>query len=193
MKAIVQATFQVLDREGAAALTTTRVAEVAGVSVGTLYQYFANREALIMGLLADHLAIAIDAVEAAAAEVRGAPLPDAIAHVIRAFVAVKVARAPVSRALRPALAGTDERPLVRTASARGARTIARLLAGDREPDLAAVRQAELVCAAIEGVIARIIDEDPARLAEPEFLRTLTALVHGGTAALADAPPPPRTA
>jgi AcrR family transcriptional regulator len=41
---------QVLDREGDAAATTTRVAELAGVSIGTLYQYFADRDALLDAL-----------------------------------------------------------------------------------------------------------------------------------------------
>jgi AcrR family transcriptional regulator len=41
----------VLVSEGASRLTTNRVAETAGVSVGSLYQYFANREMLLQGVL----------------------------------------------------------------------------------------------------------------------------------------------
>lgn len=44
--AILEATAQVLEREGPEAATTTRIAEVAGVSVGTLYQYFSHRDAI---------------------------------------------------------------------------------------------------------------------------------------------------
>jgi AcrR family transcriptional regulator len=47
---ILDAAIRVLDREGLEALTTSRVAEVAGVSVGTLYQYFAHRDAIIDAL-----------------------------------------------------------------------------------------------------------------------------------------------
>jgi len=47
---ILDAAIRILDREGLVALTTSRVAEVAGVSVGTLYQYFAHREAIIDAL-----------------------------------------------------------------------------------------------------------------------------------------------
>ena len=47
---ILDAAIRVLDREGLDAMTTSRVAEVAGVSVGTLYQYFAHREAIIEAL-----------------------------------------------------------------------------------------------------------------------------------------------
>ncbi|MDP9149464.1 MAG: TetR/AcrR family transcriptional regulator [Myxococcota bacterium] len=50
VSAILEAAIRVLDREGAAAATTTRVAEVAGVSVGTLYQYFPHRDAILHAL-----------------------------------------------------------------------------------------------------------------------------------------------
>jgi AcrR family transcriptional regulator len=50
VEAILDGTIQVFDREGPEAVTTTRIAEVAGVSVGTLYQYFENREAIIDAL-----------------------------------------------------------------------------------------------------------------------------------------------
>jgi AcrR family transcriptional regulator len=39
-----------MDQEGADAATTTRIAEVAGVSVGTLYQYFGNRDSILDAL-----------------------------------------------------------------------------------------------------------------------------------------------
>lgn len=48
--AILEATVQVLEREGLEAATTTRIAEVAGVSVGTLYQYFSHRDAVFDAL-----------------------------------------------------------------------------------------------------------------------------------------------
>ena len=50
VNAILEATVQVLEREGLEAATTTRVAEVAGVSIGTLYQYFSHRDAIIDAL-----------------------------------------------------------------------------------------------------------------------------------------------
>ena len=47
---ILDAMTRILDEEGEAAATTTRVAELAGVSVGTLYQYFSDRDALLDAL-----------------------------------------------------------------------------------------------------------------------------------------------
>lgn len=48
--AILEATVLVLNREGLDAASTTRIAEVAGVSVGSLYQYFAHRDAILTTL-----------------------------------------------------------------------------------------------------------------------------------------------
>jgi AcrR family transcriptional regulator len=47
---ILDAAIRVLDREGLDAFTTSRIAEVAGVSVGTLYQYFGHRDAILNAL-----------------------------------------------------------------------------------------------------------------------------------------------
>ena len=49
--ALLDAAIRVLEREGMEAFNTNRVARVAGVSVGSLYQYFANKEALVAGVV----------------------------------------------------------------------------------------------------------------------------------------------
>jgi AcrR family transcriptional regulator len=51
--AILQAAIQVLAAEGAQRFTTARVAEKAGVSIGSLYQYFPNKAAILFRLQSD--------------------------------------------------------------------------------------------------------------------------------------------
>ncbi len=51
--AILEAALQVLAREGAPRFTTTRVAERAGVSVGSIYQYFPNKASILFRLQSD--------------------------------------------------------------------------------------------------------------------------------------------
>jgi len=46
-EAIVEAAAQILERDGAAAFSTAAVAERAGVSIGTLYQYFPDKQAIL--------------------------------------------------------------------------------------------------------------------------------------------------
>jgi AcrR family transcriptional regulator len=48
--AILEATVQILDREGLVAATMAHIAEVAGVSVGSIYQYFSHRDAILNAL-----------------------------------------------------------------------------------------------------------------------------------------------
>lgn len=52
VEAIVQACAQVLSAEGYAAVTTNRVAELAGVSIGSLYEYFPNKQSIVAAALA---------------------------------------------------------------------------------------------------------------------------------------------
>jgi AcrR family transcriptional regulator len=53
--AIVAATARVLVKDGYEALSTNRVAERAGVSVGSLYQYFPSKEALVVAVMERHI------------------------------------------------------------------------------------------------------------------------------------------
>jgi AcrR family transcriptional regulator len=56
VEALLEAAAQILARHGAEAATTNAIAERAGVSIGSLYQYFADREALVDELTARHIA-----------------------------------------------------------------------------------------------------------------------------------------
>lgn len=55
MQVVLEAAAQMFDREGLAT-TTNRIAQRAGVSIGSLYQYFPNKQALIHALAERHLA-----------------------------------------------------------------------------------------------------------------------------------------
>lgn len=66
--ALLEATFQVLERVGFEGLTTTRVADRAGVSVGSLYQYFSDRDALLVAAGRRHMASLHARLERAALE-----------------------------------------------------------------------------------------------------------------------------
>ena len=67
--AILQATVQILVKDGEAALTTNRIAERAGVSVGTLYQYFPDKQAVFSALLALERQRAVASLDAWLSEV----------------------------------------------------------------------------------------------------------------------------
>lgn len=51
IETIFQATAQIVESEGEAALTTNKVAEKAGFSIGTLYQYFPSKQAILLAMI----------------------------------------------------------------------------------------------------------------------------------------------
>jgi AcrR family transcriptional regulator len=99
VEAIAEATVQVLLSLGTDRLTTTKVAERAGVSVGTLYQYFPNKQSLLFAVLEDHLDKVSAAVEAACARACHLPLAAMVQDVVEAFVDAKMQRPDISTAL----------------------------------------------------------------------------------------------
>ena len=97
--AILQATVQVLLREGKSKLTTTRIAHRAGVSVGTLYQYFPNKRSLLQALLKVHLDRVAVAIEDACLRAQGASLEEMAESITSAFVKAKFRNIDASIAL----------------------------------------------------------------------------------------------
>ena len=55
VKAILEAAARIFGEKGLAGATTNHIAERAGVSIGTLYQYFPNKEAIVHGLMEKHV------------------------------------------------------------------------------------------------------------------------------------------
>jgi len=50
LELIFEASIRILNKQGMEGLTTNRIAEVAGVSIGTLYQYFSNKQEILAAL-----------------------------------------------------------------------------------------------------------------------------------------------
>lgn len=105
---ILEAAVRVLAREGARRFTTARVAEEAGVSVGSLYQYFPNKEAILFRLQADEWDQTSALLESILSDSDEPPL-DRLRSMVRAFFHSEWEEA----SLRTALA--DAAPLYRDA------------------------------------------------------------------------------
>ncbi len=83
--AILEATERVLAERGLEATTTTDVAELAGVSIGTLYQYFPNKQALVAAVIEARLDRDLAAIDEAFAlvQVRSVPLREGLQTLAR--------------------------------------------------------------------------------------------------------------
>ena len=86
MEALLDATARVLTREGYDRASTNRIAAVAGVSVGSLYQYFPNKEALVAALVARHNREILELARDALKEVVSLDLEAAVRAMVRAAV-----------------------------------------------------------------------------------------------------------
>lgn len=95
---LLEATTRVLAEDGYANATTNRIAEVAGVSVGSLYQYFPGKGALVFAVQQQH-ADEVMAMLAESAGMYAAPVPAVIRAFVRAMIASHAVDARVHRAL----------------------------------------------------------------------------------------------
>lgn len=85
--ALVEATARILVKDGFDKASTNRIAEAAGVSVGSLYQYFPGKEALVAAVMERHQRDLMAVVTAALAEVGDLPLADAARRLVAAAIA----------------------------------------------------------------------------------------------------------
>jgi AcrR family transcriptional regulator len=167
--AIFQATIQVLLTEGAQRLTTTRVAERAGVSVGTMHRYFPHMQALLFAVLRRRLDAVADAVEAACAKLEGQPVAKMAEGLVTAYVDAKTAHAEASRAFCLVAAELDTAESLGGISKRVRMAVVGLLASaaDAEFDDPPV-VALTMLAAISGAVRSTFERD----ATPRMWRTL---------------------
>ncbi len=110
--AILEAAVQVLAKEGAHRFTTARVAERAGVSVGSLYQYFPNKAAILFRLQSDEWRQTTDLLRSILEEAQKPPL-ERLRILVHAFIRSECDEAEMRVALG------DAAPLYRDAN-RGA-------------------------------------------------------------------------
>jgi AcrR family transcriptional regulator len=80
--ALVEATARILVREGFDKASTNRIAEAAGVSVGSLYQYFPSKEALVVAVILRHNEELMQIGRSALAEVASLPIPKAVRRLV---------------------------------------------------------------------------------------------------------------
>jgi len=86
VEALVEATARILVREGFDAASTNHIAAMAGVSIGSLYQYFPSKEALVAAVIDRHHQELMHVVRGALAEVGSEPLEPAVRKLVAAAI-----------------------------------------------------------------------------------------------------------
>lgn len=85
--AILEATTHILTEEGYNKANTNRIAERAGISIGSLYQYFPNKESLLAALMEQHSNEIAELVESKLKDLFDAPFETAIPELVKAVIA----------------------------------------------------------------------------------------------------------
>ena len=96
---ILEAAARIIEEEELAAVNTNAVAEAAGVSIGSLYQYFPNLAAILAELTLRERGILMDNVNRVAQEFDSAPLEETLLALIEVAVAHQLARPRLARTL----------------------------------------------------------------------------------------------
>ncbi len=163
--AILEAAAQLFQRSGYAATTTNKVAERAGVSIGSLYQYFPNKDALLVALAERHLAEASQQLAAVFDRLeRERPgLPTTLALLIDAAVALHRHNPAMHRLLFDLAPRTEEtaarlRALEKGLALAVALQLRRLGVGGEQPQARALLLVQGLEAQVHGAVLEATDE-----------------------------------
>jgi AcrR family transcriptional regulator len=120
--AILDAAIQVLTKEGAQRFTTARVAEKAGVSIGSLYQYFPNKAAILFRLQSDEWRQTADLLRGILEDDEKPPL-ERLRTLVHAFLRSECDEAAMRVALNDAAPLYRDAPETQQAMASGERIV----------------------------------------------------------------------
>jgi AcrR family transcriptional regulator len=118
VSAVLEAAAQVLATEGAQRFTTARVAEKAGVSVGSLYQYFPNKAAILFRLQSDEWQRTSDLLRTILEDVNRPPL-ERLRTLVHSFIKSECEEAEMRVALNDAAPLYRDAPEAKQARAAG--------------------------------------------------------------------------
>lgn len=175
---ILEATARVLVKQGFDGLTTNAVAAAAGVSIGSLYQYFPNKEALVSALIDRHMEEMNTAVLAELTRVAKLPVAEAVRCVVELTIRAHAIDPELHRVLTEQVPRVGKLARLREVDEISHRMVAGVLAARkneiaiRDPDLAAF----ILVSAIESVVHRAALLYPQRLRDPRLVDETTLLV-----------------
>jgi AcrR family transcriptional regulator len=170
VEAIFEATIQVLLAEGVSRLTTTRVAERAGVSVGTMYQYFPHKQALLFSVVERQLEMIITAMLSAAKRLVGSDVDAVATGLAVAWLDAKTADIVASRAIYGIAAEFDLGEVMQRAMGRLIEVIKAPLVHAPDARFGDPESAAFMVAALLGGSVRVVMEAAASAEDLTRLR-----------------------
>ena len=177
VESILRATAHVLATDGYGKASTNRVAEAAGVSVGSLYQYFPNKDALVMAVAEEHSRAMLELLVDTAARYREGDLREGVRYFVSGMIRSHAIDPKLHRALLQQLLHLGFDTFAETQVQVRALVAAWL--EFRRPELKVADcniTAFVLVSAVENVVHAAVFEDPALLEQPAFEDELVRLV-----------------
>jgi AcrR family transcriptional regulator len=175
---ILQATARVLVKRGFDGLTTNLVAETAGVSVGSLYQYFPNKSALVGALIEKHVDDMTSLCLSELTRVARLPVGEAIRSVIEVMIRAHAVEPELHRVLTEQVPRVGRMAKLLEIEALVHRAVAGLLAARKaevaigDPEVAAF----VLVSAIEAITHRAALSAPGLLGDPRLVDETCTMV-----------------
>lgn len=178
IEALLEATARIVAQVGLDRATTNRIAEVAGVSIGSLYQYFPGKEALLAALIEREARADLATVRATLHEHRARPLVEIIERTVAHYVARPAQNPGLYRWMVTYVPALGQHPKLRALASEGRALLAQVLREHRDelpprvdPDVAAM----ILGSAVEAALQSAIIERPAMLADGTLAAELVTL------------------
>ncbi|MDQ3340296.1 MAG: TetR/AcrR family transcriptional regulator [Myxococcota bacterium] len=175
---ILAATARVLVKKGFDGLTTNAVAEAAGVSIGSLYQYFPSKEALVAALIEQHIEEMNSEILNELTRVAQLPMSQAVRAVIELTIKAHAVNPELHKILTEQVPRVGRLARLIEADNISRRMVAGILSA-RKDELAVVdvdTAAFLLCTSIEAIVHRAALLAPERLRDPRLIDEATAMV-----------------
>jgi AcrR family transcriptional regulator len=175
---VLEASARIIEQEGMAALTTNRIAERAGISIGTLYEYFPNKDAILIAMARRR--IAEDERQVREAFLAAGPDVRELARAaIRKMIALHLDRPKVRRAVMAVhLAHGHSQEHARPVQDIAELVIERLRANGRQEHVLTPGAMFVLTRAVIGVVRAAFEERSGLAGTRDLEDALVALVEG---------------
>lgn len=179
IETIFEATAQILDRDGDKGVSTNTIAERAGFSIGTLYQYFPNKDAILLAMAEREERRIMGRVEAVLSGADNADFEERVRLVVRTILSAFDGRFRIRHrltlaVLRSSTLATRNQAVARISARLSDNLLRRANAGEIRPMSEAA--VFVMTRALVGTIRNAMIEDSPLLRTPEFEDELVRLI-----------------
>ena len=179
--AILEATARIVGQVGLDRATTNRIAELAGVSIGSLYQYFPGKEALLAALIEREAQRDLAAMRDELLACADLPLAFVLERSTEALVARHARNPELYRCMLTYVPALGRHPKIRAIAAEGRALLRDTLGAHRDelaPGVEPALAAMILGSAVEAAVHTAVFERPETLTDGTLVRELIALARG---------------